>query len=66
MIPRVLEPEVMNDPLQVDAYAAADFNVSDQAVVDRIEQLLAVDGVHFRQQACLVAVSYTHLTLPTT
>ncbi|QNI48840.1 methyltransferase domain protein [Synechococcus sp. A15-60] len=54
MIPRVLEPEVMNDPLQVDAYAAADFNVSDQAVVDRIEQLLAVDGVHFRQQACLV------------
>lgn len=54
MIPRVLEPEVMNDPLQVDAYAAADFSVSDQAVVDRIEQLLALAGAHFSPQACLV------------
>ena len=53
MIPRVLEPEVMNDPLQVEAYAAADFNASDQAVVDRIEQLLDRDDVH-RHQACLV------------
>ena len=54
MIPRVLEPEVMNDPLQVDAYAAADFNVSDQAVVDRIVQLLALAGAHFLPQASLV------------
>ena len=54
MIPRLLEPEVMNDPLQVDAYAAADFSVSDQAVVDRIDQLLALADTHFRPQACLV------------
>jgi len=54
MIPRVLEPEVMNDPLQVDAYAAADFNASDQSVLDRIEQLLGLDDFHFRTQARLV------------
>ena len=54
MILRIPEPEVMNDPLQVEAYAAADFNASDQAVVDRIEQLLDRDDVHFRHQACLV------------
>ena len=54
MIPRVLEPEVMNDPQQVDAYAAADFNDSDQAVVDRIDQLLGLAGEHFAPQACLV------------
>ena len=63
MIPRVLEPEVMNDPLQVEAYAAADFNASDQAVVDRIEQLLDLDDVHFRHQACLVDLGFVRATV---
>ena len=54
MIARTPEPEVMNDPQQVEAYAAADFSVSDQAVVDRIAQLLALADRHFDQQDFLV------------
>ena len=44
MILRTPEPEVMNDPLQVDAYAAADFSDTDQAMVDRIATLLESSG----------------------
>lgn len=39
MIPRTPEPELMNDPLQVQAYAAADFAASDKALVECIEQI---------------------------
>lgn len=33
---RQLEPELMDDPLQAAAYAAADFSATDQALVERI------------------------------
>ncbi len=35
MMDRQLEPEVMDDPAQVEAYAAADFSVENQGFVDR-------------------------------
>jgi len=54
MILRIPEPEVMNDPLQVDAYAAADFNETDQAMVERIATLLQSSGASFKAQARLL------------
>ena len=54
MILRIPEPEVMNDPLQVDAYAAADFNGTDQAMVERIATLLQSSGASFKAQARLL------------
>jgi len=54
MILRVPEPEVMNDPLQVDAYAAADFSGTDQAMIDRISMLLQSSGGAFADQARLL------------
>ena len=54
MILRIPEPEVMNDPLQVDAYAAADFSNTDQAMVDRIATLLATSGSSFPDRARLL------------
>ena len=54
MILRIPEPEVMNDPLQVDAYAAADFSGTDQAMVERIATLLHSSGASFKPQARLL------------
>ena len=54
MILRIPEPEVMNDPLQVDAYAAADFSGTDQAMVERISTLLQEAGASFRDHARLL------------
>jgi len=54
MILRIPEPEVMNDPLQVDAYAAADFSGTDQAMIDRISMLLQSSGGSFADQARLL------------
>jgi trans-aconitate 2-methyltransferase len=49
---RRVEPELMDDGLQAQAYAAADFSATDQAVVDRIDTLfaggLAADGQGLR------------------
>ena len=36
---RSVEPELMDDPLQVQAYAGADFGATDQALVDRLVEL---------------------------
>jgi trans-aconitate 2-methyltransferase len=36
---RSVEPELMDDPLQVLAYAQADFRASDQALVDRLVEI---------------------------
>ena len=36
---RTVEPELMDDPLQVLAYAQADFRASDQALVDRLVEI---------------------------
>jgi len=36
---RTVEPELMDDPLQVLAYAQADFTASDQALVDRLVEI---------------------------
>jgi SAM-dependent methyltransferase len=36
---RSVEPELMDDPLQVLAYAQADFKASDQALVDRLVEI---------------------------
>lgn len=38
MMPRVLEPELMDDPLQAEAYAAADFSVENQDFVNRFRE----------------------------
>jgi SAM-dependent methyltransferase len=36
---RTVEPELMDDPLQVSAYAGADFSATDQALVDRLGEV---------------------------
>ncbi|KZR87720.1 class I SAM-dependent methyltransferase [Synechococcus sp. MIT S9504] len=54
MILRIPEPEVMNDPLQVDAYAAADFSGTDQAMVERICTLLQSSGASFGAKSRLL------------
>ena len=41
---RICEPELMQDVLQAEAYAAADFSSGDQAVLGRIEALLGDRG----------------------
>jgi len=38
MMPRVLEPELMDDPLQARAYAEADFSAENQGFVDRFRE----------------------------
>jgi trans-aconitate 2-methyltransferase len=38
---RICEPELMDDPLQAQAYAAADFGLTDQAFTERILALLS-------------------------
>lgn len=38
MIPRVLEPELMEDPAQVQAYAAANFSLENQGFVDHFRE----------------------------
>ena len=40
---RVCEPELMDDAAQAAAYAAADFGAGDQAVLDRLVDLLGYD-----------------------
>jgi SAM-dependent methyltransferase len=40
---RIPEPELMDEPAQVQAYAAADFSSSDQAMVDRLAALCDED-----------------------
>ena len=54
MMLRIPEPEVMNDPLQVDAYAAADFSSTDQTVVERVAMLLQASAASFPDQARLL------------
>ena len=44
----------MNEPQQVQAYAAADFASSDQALVGRIDQLLQVAGRGPAEGDCLI------------
>ncbi|MEA5390691.1 class I SAM-dependent methyltransferase [Cyanobium gracile UHCC 0139] len=41
---RICEPELMDEPLQAQAYAAADFSSSDRAVLERIAALPALLG----------------------
>ncbi|MCT0207640.1 class I SAM-dependent methyltransferase [Synechococcus sp. CS-1332] len=41
---RICEPELMEDVLQAEAYAAADFSRGDRAVLERIEALLGPRG----------------------
>ena len=41
---RICEPELMDEPLQAEAYAAADFSSGDRAVLERIEALPAFRG----------------------
>jgi trans-aconitate methyltransferase len=41
---RICEPELMEDVLQAEAYAAADFSCSDRDVLSRIEALLGTQG----------------------
>ncbi|MDM7952855.1 MAG: methyltransferase domain-containing protein [Cyanobium sp. CZS 25K] len=41
---RICEPELMDEVLQAEAYAAADFSSSDRAVLERIEALLGARG----------------------
>ena len=41
---RICDPELMDEPLQAEAYAAADFSSGDRAVLERIEALPAFRG----------------------
>lgn len=41
---RICEPELMDEPLQAEAYAAADFSSGDLAVLERIAALPALRG----------------------
>jgi SAM-dependent methyltransferase len=41
---RICEPELMDEPLQAEAYAAADFSSGDRAVLERIEAVLGARG----------------------
>ena len=38
MMDRILEPELMDDPAQVDAYAAMDFSAENQGFVERFKE----------------------------
>jgi 2-polyprenyl-3-methyl-5-hydroxy-6-metoxy-1,4-benzoquinol methylase len=38
MMDRILEPELMDDPAQAEAYAAADFSAENQGFVDRFRE----------------------------
>lgn len=50
---RVLEPEIMNDPDQVRAYAQADFQEENQAFVDQFLRLFDdFDGAHVVDLGC--------------
>lgn len=41
---RICEPELMDEPLQAQAYAAADFSSGDRAVLERVDALLGPRG----------------------
>jgi trans-aconitate 2-methyltransferase len=43
-VERICEPELMQDVLQTEAYAAADFSSGDRAVLGRVEALLGDRG----------------------
>ena len=49
---RICEPELMEDVLQAEAYAAADFSSGDRAVLKRIDTLLGVRGEGDGDGAC--------------
>jgi SAM-dependent methyltransferase len=42
---RICEPELMDEPRQAQAYAAADFSSGDRAVLERVEAVLGPRGV---------------------
>ena len=53
---RVLEPELMQDLLQVQAYSEADFSESDESLVNRIEEYLLVEGKKLDSKSLIVDV----------
>lgn len=53
MMERVLEPEIMDDPVQVQAYAEADFQEENQEFVDHFLRLYDdLDGAHVVDLGC--------------
>ena len=53
MMERVLEPEIMDDPEQVQAYAKADFQEENQGFVDHFLRLYDdLDGAHVLDLGC--------------
>jgi len=53
MMERVLEPEIMDDPVQVQAYAEADFHKENQGFVDHFLRLYDdLDGAHVVDLGC--------------
>jgi len=53
MMERVLEPEVMDDPEQVLAYAGADFEQENQGFVDQfLDRYDDLDGAHILDVGC--------------
>ena len=46
---RICEPELMEDVAQAQAYGAADFSANDQALVERLAQLLGAAGLEQTQ-----------------
>ena len=41
---RICEPELIDEPLQAEAYAAADFSSGDRAVLERIDALMRLSS----------------------
>ena len=53
MMDRILEPELMEDPEQAAAYAAADFSQENQGFVDRVEEYFpGLSGGHVLDAGC--------------
>ncbi len=50
---RVKEPELMQNPLQVKAYAEADFSASDNSLIDRIEKYCVLQKRFFSSLSLL-------------
>lgn len=51
---RVLEPELMQDLLQVQAYAEADFSESENSLIKRIEEILDLESKQLGSKSLIV------------
>ena len=53
---RVVEPELMQNPLQVKAYSQADFSDGDNSLVERIGEYIYRNGKKINSQTVIVDI----------